>query len=63
MARWRKGESGNLRGRPKGTGEIGKLRAAIGQALPAIKSMELSVAAPLQGETLTERTRGVADVG
>ena len=36
MARWRKGESGNPRGRPRGAGEIGRLRATIGQALPDI---------------------------
>jgi hypothetical protein len=36
MPRWKKGESGNPRGRPKGSGEIGKLRAAIGRALPDI---------------------------
>ena len=36
MARWRKGESGNPRGRPRGAGEIGRLRAAIGEAVPEI---------------------------
>jgi hypothetical protein len=36
VARWRKGESGNPRGRPRGAGEIGRLRAAIGQAVPDI---------------------------
>jgi len=34
--RWRPGQSGNPRGRPKGSGEIGRLRAAIGQAVPGI---------------------------
>jgi len=34
--RWKPGQSGNPRGRPPGAGEIGKLRAAIGQALPDI---------------------------
>jgi hypothetical protein len=34
--RWRPGQSGNPAGRPKGAGEIGKLRAAIGQAVPDI---------------------------
>jgi hypothetical protein len=34
--RWKPGQSGNPRGRPRGAGEIGKLRAAIGQALPDI---------------------------
>jgi hypothetical protein len=31
-----KSESGNPRGRPKGTGEIGRLRAAIAEAMPGI---------------------------
>lgn len=44
--RWRPGQSGNPRGRPRGTGEIGKLRAAIGQALPEVV------------EALIERARG-----
>jgi len=34
--RWKPGQSGNPKGRPKGSGEIGRLRAAIGQALPDI---------------------------
>ena len=36
MPRWKKGESGNPKGRPKGTGEIGRLRAAIAKSLPDI---------------------------
>ena len=34
--RWKPGQSGNPKGRPKGSGENGKLRAAIGWALPDI---------------------------
>ncbi len=34
--RWKPGQSGNPRGRPKGAGEVGKLRAAIAEALPDI---------------------------
>jgi hypothetical protein len=34
--RWKAGESGNPRGRRPGTGEVGKLRAAIGKHVPTI---------------------------
>jgi hypothetical protein len=34
--RWKPGQSGNPRGRPKGTGKIGKLRESIAEALPDI---------------------------
>jgi hypothetical protein len=34
--RWKPGHSGNPRGRPKGTGKIGKLRESIAEALPDI---------------------------
>ena len=33
---WRTGESGNPAGRTPGSGEVGRLRAAIGQHVPAI---------------------------
>ena len=33
---WRKGQSGNPKGRPPGTGEVARLRAAIAQAVPEI---------------------------
>jgi hypothetical protein len=36
MPKWKKGESGNPKGRPRGAGEIGRLRAAIGRAVPDI---------------------------
>jgi len=35
---WRPGESGNPAGRPAGTGEIAKLRAAIAEHVPSIIS-------------------------
>lgn len=34
--RWRKGESGNPAGRPPGTGDVARLRAAISAHVPAI---------------------------
>jgi len=34
--RWEPGTSGNPAGRPSGTGQIGQLRAAIGERVPAI---------------------------
>ncbi|HMN92719.1 MAG TPA: DUF5681 domain-containing protein [Hydrogenophaga sp.] len=34
--RWKPGESGNPAGKPKGTGEVAKLRAAIAEKVPAI---------------------------
>jgi hypothetical protein len=36
MAKWRPGQSGNPRGRPKGAGKVGELRAVIAEALPDI---------------------------
>lgn len=35
-AAWRPGQSGNPKGRPAGTGEVAKLRAAIADKVPAI---------------------------
>lgn len=34
--RWKKGESGNPRGRPAGAGEVARVRAAIAQVVPAV---------------------------
>ena len=36
LSKWQAGTSGNPRGRPIGAGELGKLRAAIGEHLPDI---------------------------
>ena len=33
---WKPGQSGNPKGRPPGAGEIGKLRAAIGERVPEL---------------------------
>lgn len=33
---WKPGQSGNPAGRPRGVGEIGKLRAAIGERVPEL---------------------------
>lgn len=41
---WKPGQSGNPAGRPPGVGEIGKLRAAIGDRLPALLAAMMSKA-------------------
>ena len=46
---WKKGESGNPRGRRPGSGEVAKLRSAIAEHVPTI--IERLVAAALEGDT------------
>ena len=45
---WQKGESGNPKGRKPGTGEIAKLRAAIGERVPDLLAAMMSKA--LEGD-------------
>lgn len=57
--RWKAGESGNVRGRPAGTGKVAKLRAAIAEQLPGL--LDAMVARALDGDVgaarlLLERT-------
>ena len=35
-SKWRPGQSGNPKGRPRGSGEVAKLRESIAQRLPAL---------------------------
>ncbi len=51
--RWKPGESGNPKGRPPGTGQVAKLRAAIAQDVPNILA-SLSAAA-LAGDVQAAR--------
>lgn len=51
--RWKKGESGNPKGRPPGSGKVAELRAHIGQHVPTI--IERLVAAALQGDVAAAR--------
>lgn len=52
-AAWKPGQSGNPKGRPPGTGEVGKLRAAIAEKVPDILEA-LSIAA-LAGDVQAAR--------
>ncbi len=47
-AAWKPGQSGNPKGRPAGSGEVAKLRAAIAGQVPAI--LESLTAAALAGD-------------
>lgn len=51
--RWKKGESGNIAGKPKGSGKVQQLREALGQRLPEI--METVVAQAISGDMVAAR--------
>lgn len=51
--RWKPGQSGNPAGKPKGAGEVAKLRAAIADKVPAI--LESLIARALEGDTQAAR--------
>jgi hypothetical protein len=50
---WKKGESGNPRGRPTGTGEVASLRAALAKHLPEV--IAAVVEAAKKGDTAAAR--------
>ena len=52
-AAWKPGQSGNPKGRPAGSGEVAKLRAAIAGQVPAI--LESLTAAALAGDVQAAR--------
>jgi hypothetical protein len=51
--RWKPGETGNPKGRPAGAGDVGKLRAAIAEHLPA--RVDKLTAAALAGDVSAAR--------
>jgi len=51
---WRKGQSGNPKGRPPGTGEVARLRAAISAHVPTIIA-RLVERATMEGDTQAAR--------
>ena len=51
--RWKTGESGNPKGRPKGSGEVAKLRSAIAGRVPEILDKLMRQA--LEGDTSAAR--------
>jgi hypothetical protein len=50
---WKKGQSGNPAGRPPGSGEVAKVRAAIAAQVPAL--LAKLVAQALEGDTSAAR--------
>jgi len=50
---WKKGQSGNPAGRPRGTGEIASLRAAIAKRVPEL--LDAMMAKALEGDTAAAR--------
>ena len=55
-SRWKPGESGNPRGRAKGAGDVGRLRAEIAKHLPDIIAKQVE----LLRQRLDNRRRGAA---
>lgn len=51
--RWKTGESGNPKGRPKGSGQVAQLRAAIAAQVPALLDKLMRQA--LEGDTAAAR--------
>lgn len=51
--RWKPGESGNPSGKPKGSGEVQKLRAAIADKVPGI--LDALLAQALEGDVAAAR--------
>lgn len=51
--RWKTGESGNPKGRPKGSGQVAQLRAAIAAQVPALLDKLMRQA--LEGDTSAAR--------
>ena len=51
--RWKAGESGNPKGRPKGSGQVAQLRAAIAAQVPALLDKLMRQA--LEGDTSAAR--------
>jgi len=50
---WEPGQSGNPKGRPKGTGEVAKIRAAIAERVPEL--LEKLMTQALEGDTSAAR--------
>lgn len=51
--RWKTGESGNPKGRPKGSGQVAQLRASIAAQVPALLAKLMTQA--LDGDTAAAR--------